>query len=268
MTKNTPDILVKILQTKQAEIAQRSAVKNIGILLNDIASASPVRPFVGSIRNSIESNKPAVIAEIKRASPSKGLIRKDFNPELIAQSYEAGGASCISVLTDQQYFQGSEDYLMAARKACSLPVIRKDFIIEPYQVYEARAINADCILLIVSALSDKKMSELYLLARELKMDVLIEVHDVEELDRALQLEPALIGINNRNLRTFETSLNTTLNLLDKIPSQHIVVTESGIHTKENIQLMLNNNVNAFLVGEVFMRADNPGNELNTLFFNH
>lgn len=267
MTTNTPDILVKILNTKHAEIAHRSAIKNIETLLEDIKSASPVRPFVGSIRKSIKNNKPAIIAEIKRASPSKGLIRKDFDPESIALSYENGGASCISVLTDQQYFQGSEDYLIAARKACSLPVIRKDFIIDPYQVYEARAINADCILLIVSALSDKKMQELYLLARELKMDVLIEVHDAEELDRALLLEPTLIGINNRNLRTFETSLNTTLNLLDRIPNQHIVVTESGIHTKENIQLMLDNNVNTFLVGEAFMRADNPGNQLSTLFFN-
>lgn len=267
MTTNTPDILIKILKTKQEEIAQRSASTDIQALKEAIASASPVRPFVDSIRNSIKNNKPAIIAEIKRASPSKGLIRENFNPEEIAQSYQAGGASCISVLTDQQYFQGSEDYLMAARNACSLPVIRKDFIIDPYQVYEARAINADCILLIVSALTDEKMLELYSLARELRMDVLIEVHDADELHRALQLKPALIGINNRNLRTFETSLDTTIDLLNQIPSEHIVVTESGIHTKENIQLMLDNNVNAFLVGEAFMRANNPGEELKSLFFN-
>jgi len=266
MKTNTPDILIKILQTKHQEIAERSKKKDIPALLDDIASASPVRPFVGSIQNSIANNKPAIIAEIKRASPSKGLIREDFDPVLIAQSYESGGASCISVLTDKQYFQGSEDYLMAARKACSLPVIRKDFIIDTYQVYEARAINADCILLIVSALSDKQMNELYSLARELNMDVLIEVHDAEELHRALQLKPTLIGINNRNLRTFETSLNTTIDLLNKIPDEHIIVTESGIHSKDNIRLMRDNNVNAFLVGEAFMRADNPGDELQSLFF--
>jgi len=266
MHTKTPDILVKILQTKQEEIAERSAKKDISALLDDIASASPVRPFVASIQNSIANNKPAIIAEIKRASPSKGLIREDFDPVFIAKSYEAGGASCISVLTDKQYFQGGENYLMAAREACSLPVIRKDFIIDPYQVYEARAINADCILLIVSALSDIQMSELYSLAKELNMDVLIEVHDAEELDRALQLKPALIGINNRNLRTFETSLNTTISLLHKIPDAHIVVTESGIHAKEDIQLMQNNSVNAFLVGEAFMRANNPGDELHKLFY--
>ena len=266
MTTKTPDILLKILQTKQTEIAERSAKKNIQSLLMDIESASPVRPFVGSIQNSIENNKPAIIAEIKRASPSKGVIREDFDPVFIAKSYEAGGASCISVLTDAQYFQGSENYLMAARNACSLPVIRKDFIIDPYQVYEARAINADCILLIVSALSDNQMSELYMLAKELGMDVLIEVHDANELERALTLKPTLIGINNRNLRTFETSLNTTLDLLDNISREHIVITESGIHTQDDIQLMRNNNVNGFLVGEAFMRADNPGKQLKTLFF--
>ncbi len=266
MKTNTPDILVKILKTKQKEIEERSKQKSINNLLKEIESASEVRPFVGSIQKSLANNKPAIIAEIKRASPSKGLIREDFNPEFIAKSYELGGASCISVLTDKDYFQGSEDYLMAARSACSLPVIRKDFIIDPYQIYEARAINADCILLIVSALSDEALHNLYSLARELKMDVLIEVHDKEELKRALKLKPSLIGINNRNLRTFKTSLNNTLDLLESTPNEHIVVTESGIHTRDDIALMRNNNVNAFLVGEAFMRADIPGDELKSLFF--
>lgn len=266
MATNTPDILVKILQTKQEEIQQRSAKKDISSLLVDIESASPVRPFVGSIKNSINNNNPAIIAEIKRASPSKGLIRENFDPAFIAKSYETAGASCISVLTDKQYFQGSEDYLMEARNACSLPVIRKDFIIDPYQVYEARAINADCILLIVSALSNKQLLDLYTLAKELLMDVLIEVHDADELERALALKPTLIGINNRNLRTFETSLNTTLELLDKISDEHIVITESGIHSHNDVQLMRDHHVNGFLVGEAFMRAANPGKKLEDLFF--
>ena len=266
MENNTPDILLKILATKHEEIKQRSAQKDIDALLEDIKQAEPVRPFVDSIKQSLANNKPAIIAEIKRASPSKGLIREDFKPELIAQSYEQAGASCISVLTDQQYFQGSEAYLMAARAACHLPVIRKDFIIEPYQVYEARAINADCILLIVAALSDEKLAELYHLAYDLGMDVLIEVHNENELARALALKPALIGINNRNLRTFETRLNTTIDLLKQIPKEHIVVTESGIHKKADVQLMQQHNVNSFLVGEAFMRADIPGDELRALFF--
>ncbi len=266
MENNTPDILLKILATKHEEIKQRSAQRGIDALLEDIKQAEPVRPFVDSIKQSLANNKPAIIAEIKRASPSKGLIREDFKPELIAQSYEQAGASCISVLTDQQYFQGGETYLMAARAACQLPVIRKDFIIEPYQVYEARAINADCILLIVAALNDEKLAELYHLAYDLGMDVLIEVHDENELARALALKPALIGINNRNLRTFETRLNTTIDLLKQIPKEHIVVTESGIHKKADVQLMQQHNVNSFLVGEAFMRADIPGDELRALFF--
>jgi indole-3-glycerol phosphate synthase len=235
-------------------------------LQKKIETRSPIRPFVEAIKNKISQKQAAVIAEIKRASPSKGLIRENFNPSEIAASYQQGGAACISVLTDEQYFQGSAQYLREARAACSVPIIRKDFIIDLYQVYEASAMDADCILLIVSALSDETMQALYKLAQQLNLDVLIEVHDQQELQRALRLNPALIGINNRNLRTFETSLQTTLDLLEQIPPQMIVVTESGIHQKSDIQLMRNHQVNAFLVGEAFMRANNPGEELNSLFF--
>jgi indole-3-glycerol phosphate synthase len=266
MNDNTPDILKRILQTKYEEIASRSAQCSIPKLQKKIETRSPIRPFVEAIKNKISQKKAAVIAEIKRASPSKGLIRENFNPSEIAASYQQGGAACISVLTDEQYFQGSEQYLREARAACNLPIIRKDFIIDLYQVYEASAMDADCILLIVSALSDEKMQELYKLAQQLNLDVLIEVHDQQELQRALRLNPALIGINNRNLRTFETSLQTTLNLLEQIPPQMIVVTESGIHQRSDIQLMQDHQVNAFLVGEAFMRANNPGKELNSLFF--
>ncbi len=266
MNDNTPDILKRILQTKYEEITARSAQCSIQQLQNKIETRSPIRPFVEAIKNKISQKQAAVIAEIKRASPSKGLIRENFNPSEIAASYQQGGAACISVLTDEQYFQGSEQYLREARAACSVPIIRKDFIIDLYQVYEASAMDADCILLIVSALSDDKMQVLYKLAQQLNLDVLIEVHDQQELQRALRLNPALIGINNRNLRTFETSLQTTLDLLEQIPPQMIVVTESGIHQKSDIQLMRNHQVNAFLVGEAFMRASNPGEELNSLFF--
>ena len=263
---DTPDILLKILATKEQEIKQRSSQKSINDLMQEAASALPIRPFVGALKDTIADRKPAIIAEIKKASPSKGVMREDFHPAEIAQSYEAGGASCLSVLTDKEYFQGSEDYLLAARDACSLPILRKDFTIDPYQVYEARAINADCILLIVSALKDSQMAELYSVATELGMDALIEVHDEQELERALKLDAPLVGINNRNLRTFDTDLNTTIRMLDQLSDKHLIVTESGIHTVEDIQLMRDNKVNTFLVGEAFMRADNPGNELKRLFF--
>ncbi|MEE9303066.1 MAG: indole-3-glycerol phosphate synthase TrpC [Thiotrichaceae bacterium] len=263
---NTPDILLKILATKRQEIAQRSAKKNLNTLIEEAKSAAPVRPFMGALQASAAAGKPAIIAEIKKASPSKGVMRENFIPEDIAQSYEQGGASCLSVLTDKDYFQGSEAYLQAARAACSLPVLRKDFTIDPYQVYEARAIAADCILLIVSALEDSQMAELYSLATELGMDALIEVHDEQELERALKINAPLIGINNRNLRTFETDLNTTIRMLDVIPSNRLIVTESGIHNLADVQLMRDHHVNTFLVGEAFMRADNPGNELQNLFF--
>ncbi|HIA09275.1 MAG TPA: indole-3-glycerol phosphate synthase TrpC, partial [Chromatiaceae bacterium] len=226
---------------------------------------SAPRGFVDALNDSIAAGKSGVIAEIKRASPSKGLLREDFNPAAIAASYQAGGASCVSVLTDRDFFQGSEDYLRQARAACDLPVIRKDFIVDPYQVYEARAIAADCILLIVSALEDEQMLALNTLAHELGMDVLVEVHDEAELERALRLNNRLIGVNNRNLRTFETSLDTTLRMLDQIPKECTVVTESGIHEATDVALMREHRVNAFLVGEAFMRAPDPGAKLAELF---
>ncbi len=263
---NTPDILKKIIHRKEQEIAERKQGKAIDVVMGETKTASPVRGFVDSMKQRIANNEPAVIAEIKKASPSKGVMRENFKPAEIAKSYQAGGASCLSVLTDIDFFQGSDDYLIQARNACDLPVIRKDFMVDPYQVYEARAMGADCILLIVAVLADDQMSALYLLARELGMDVLIEVHDEAELHRALPLGADLVGINNRNLRDFSTSLDTTLDLLAQIPDDRIVVTESGIHTVEHIQLMRDHHVNAFLVGEAFMRAEEPGKELNKLFF--
>jgi len=208
---------------------------------------------------------PAVIAEIKKASPSKGVIRENFDPVAIARSYEKGGATCLSVLTDVDFFQGADAYLQQAREACTLPVIRKDFIIDPYQVYEARTIGADCVLLIVAALSDAQLQELSQLAEQVGLDVLVEVHDEAELHRALKLNTPLIGINNRNLRTFDVSLQTTIDLLPLIPDDRIVVTESAIHTPQDVNFMRKHNVNAFLVGEAFMRADDPGVKLAELF---
>ncbi len=260
------DILEKILQTKQQEIATRSRSTPIAMLREQAANADSTRGFLSALQQKIANKEPAVIAEIKKASPSKGIICTDFQPAVIAESYEKGGAACLSVLTDADYFQGHEDYLQDARKACSLPVIRKDFIVDPYQVYEARAINADCILLIVAALSDEKLHGLYSLATELGMDVLIEVHDREELERTLPLNAPLIGINNRNLRTFETSLQTSIDLLPLIPENTLLVTESGIHTQNDVQRMRDHNINAFLVGEAFMRTEQPGNELHRLFY--
>ena len=262
---DTPDILKKIIQRKWQEIAERSKKISIDDLKKQAGTASPCRGFVDSMAVKIEAGKPAVIAEIKKASPSKGLLRKNFQPAEIAKSYAQGGAACVSVLTDQDFFQGSEEYLQQARQACNLPVIRKDFIIDPYQVYEARAINADCILLIVAVLERSKLNELAELAHELEMDVLIEVHDAQELEIALTIDVRLMGINNRNLRTFETRLETTIELLNQIPDDRIVVTESGIHTTEDVILMKNANVNAFLVGEAVMRADDPGQAITVLF---
>ena len=259
-----PDILVKILQRKHEEILERSKVNSLESLIEKAKDADAVRGFIKAIENKIANNKSAVIAEIKKASPSKGILRENFLPAEIAQSYEQGGAACLSVLTDVDYFQGSEAYLVAARAACALPVIRKDFIVDPYQVYEARAMSADCILLIVSALDDKNLNSLLALAHQLSMDVLVEVHDAVEMQRALKTDARLIGINNRNLRTFETSLDTTLDMLD-VPEDRILVTESGIHTVEDVELMRKNNVNAFLVGEAFMRAESPGEKLHALF---
>lgn len=261
----TPDILKKIINRKIEEINERKQSCDLPEIRIRAKQADTCRGFVEAIRNKIDAGQAGVIAEIKKASPSKGVIREDFHPAEIAASYEKAGAACLSVLTDADFFQGSEEYLQQARDACSLPVIRKDFIIDPYQVYEARAIGADCILLIVAALNDTQLEELSSLARELNMDVLVEVHDEEELQRALKLKLPLIGINNRNLRTFEVNLDTTLDLLKQIPGDRIVVTESAINSKEDVALMRENNVNVFLVGEAFMRADDPGKALAKLF---
>ena len=265
MANDTPDILKKILARKSDEIFERCQATNLRAMKEQADLASPVRGFVDNMRRKLEAGQSAVIAEIKKASPSKGVLREDFDPASIAASYEQGGAACLSVLTDADYFQGSEAYLKQARSACELPVLRKDFMIDSYQVYEARAMGADCILLIVAALTDSQMQDLAQLAQHLGMDVLIEVHDREEMERALQIPLPLIGINNRNLRTFETSLRTTIDMLDMIPEDRIVVTESGILSPDDVRLMREHHVNAFLVGEAFMRADNPGEALAQMF---
>lgn len=266
MNSDTPDILVKILERKREEINERSEKISIDELKQRCKSADAARGFIRSIENKIDNGQSAVIAEIKKASPSKGLLRENFEPAEIARSYASNGAACLSILTDKDYFQGHEEYLKQARAACDLPVIRKDFIIDPYQVYEARAIDADCILLIVAALDDETLQFLFDLARELTMDVLMEVHDELEMRRALKTGARLIGINNRNLRNFDTSLDTTLSMLGMVNENHILVTESGIHTKDDVRLMRDNGVDAFLVGEAFMRAESPGEKLAELFF--
>lgn len=268
MNNDTPDILIKILNRKREEIAERSASVSTAALKEQCLSADAVRGFIPSIENKIDNNLSAVIAEIKKASPSKGVLRENFNPAEIAKSYAEHGAACLSILTDKDYFQGHEDFLKQARAACDLPVIRKDFIIDPYQVYEARAIAADCILLIVAALDDQALHLLFNLAKELGMDVLMEVHDEQEMQRALKTEARLIGVNNRNLRTFDTDLNTTVSMLDMVNDHHILVTESGIHTIDDVKLMRENGVHSFLVGEAFMRAENPGEKLAELFFSN
>ena len=259
------DILNKILATKLQEVAAAKAQKPLAQLSEEAYAQPDPRDFVGNIVKKLDAGKAAVIAEIKKASPSKGIIRADFNPAQIAKSYEAGGAACLSVLTDVDYFQGSADYLKQARTACKLPVLRKDFMIDPYQIVEARAMGADCVLLIVAALELKQMQTLEEVAHDLGMAVLVEVHDGDELERALQLETPLIGINNRNLRTFDVTLQTTLDLLAKCPDDRLVVTESGIFTVEDVALMRGNNVHTFLVGEAFMRQPEPGIELAKVF---
>jgi len=259
------DILNKILATKAIEVAAAKA-KLSEVQVQALAKQqAPARDFIATIRAKIAAGNAAVIAEIKKASPSKGVIRADFKPAEIAKSYEAGGAACLSVLTDIEYFQGSAEFLKQARAACNLPVLRKDFMIDPYQVYEARAMGADCILLIAAALTLPKMQALESVAHSLGMAVLVEVHNGEELDLALQLETPLLGINNRNLRTFDVTLQTTLDLLARIPQGKIVVTESGIFTADDVKLMRENNVHTFLVGEAFMRQDDPGLELSKVF---
>ncbi|MDP2805607.1 MAG: indole-3-glycerol phosphate synthase TrpC [Gallionellaceae bacterium] len=259
------DILKKILAVKAQEVSAAKQIKSLTQLQAEIKQAPPVRDFVGAIRNKISAGKSAVIAEIKKASPSKGVIRADFHPAEIAASYAKHGAACLSVLTDEQFFQGCEAYLKQARAACELPVLRKDFMVDEYQIYQARAMGADAILLIAAALTLQQMQAFETLAHQLGMAVLVEVHDGDELDIALKLATPLIGINNRNLRTFEVSLQTTLGLLARIPQDRIVVTESGIFTLADVQLMREQQVNAFLVGEAFMRADEPGVELSQVF---
>lgn len=260
------DILSKILTTKRHEIDTNKKVIPLEQLKEFISTQdTKLRDFVGVLHSNVTANIAAIIAEIKKASPSKGVIRQDFDPISIAKNYEQAGATCLSVLTDEQYFQGSALYLQQVRASCSLPILRKDFIIDPYQIYESRFLPADCILLIVAALSDKQLHEYYFLAEELGMAVLIEVHDEHELKRALNLPAKLIGINNRNLHTFNTDLNTTLNLLDQIPKDRIVITESGIHSKDDVTLMQQHGVYGFLVGEALMRETDPGEKLKELF---
>jgi indole-3-glycerol phosphate synthase len=263
---DTPDILKKIVERKWQEVAERSRAVPRAQLESSLAALGRPRGFVAALERRMAQGDAAVIAEIKKASPSKGVLRADFRPAEIARSYADGGAACLSVLTDRDFFQGSEVYLQQAREACSLPVIRKDFIVDPYQVVEARAIGADCILLIAACLEDSQMQALNDLAHELGMDVLIEVHDGGELDRALATGNRLVGINNRNLRTFEVALSTTLDLLERIPGDRVVVTESGILAASDVATMRDHQVHAFLVGEAFMRAEDPGARLAELFF--
>ena len=259
------DILSSILARKVVELQERSARVSLRELASRCADLPVPRGFANALHAKIAQGQAAVIAEIKKASPSKGVIRADFHPADIARSYERGGAACLSVLTDVDFFQGSDAFLQEARAACALPVLRKDFVIDDYQVYEARVLGADCILLIVAALGDAALAELSGLALDLGMDVLVEVHDFDELERALQVPVPLVGINNRNLRTFEVSLDTTLSMRQAVPADRLLVTESGIVTAQDVTLMRGHQVNAFLVGETFMRAEDPGAELAKLF---
>jgi indole-3-glycerol phosphate synthase len=262
---DTPTILKKIIDRKWQEIAERKKTVSLADVKIRAAEQPVVRGFVKAIENKIAQGKAGVIAEIKKASPSKGVIRENFNPAEIAISYEKGGAACLSVLTDVDFFQGADTYLQQARAAVSLPVIRKDFLVDEYHIYEARALGADCVLLIVAALDKSKLTELNSLAHEIGLDVLVEVHDQQELEIALALPNKLIGINNRNLHTFDVTLDTTYNLLSKIGSDRIVVTESGILAPADVTAMRTKNVNAFLVGEAFMRAPEPGVALAGFF---
>jgi len=266
MSVSRPDILHRILARKQQEIEARQRSASLESLRQKAIDASPPRGFVAALKRRVGLGEAAVIAEIKKASPSKGVIRDDFDVVEIARSYAAGGASCLSVLTDRDFFQGHDDFMVAARAACELPVIRKDFIMASYQVVESRSLGADCILLIVAALDDETLVSLHEEAQTLGMDVLVEVHDRDELERALKLDLDLIGINNRDLRTFDTSLDTTIDLLGLVPGNCLVVTESGIHSRDDVALMREHDVHAFLVGEAFMRVADPGQGLKQLFF--
>jgi indole-3-glycerol phosphate synthase len=259
------DILEKIVAVKHAEVAAALNRKPLAVVRADAESRVLTRDFVGALRAKIAAGKPAVIAEVKKASPSKGVLRADFIPADIAQSYAEYGAACLSVLTDQQFFQGCVDFLKQARASCQLPVLRKDFMVDAYQIYESRAMGADAILLIAACLNDAQMKEFEQIARSLDMAVLVEVHDAAELERALALKTPLIGVNNRNLKTFEVSLDTTLTLMRDIPADRLLVCESGIHTRDDVLRMGAAGVNAFLVGEAFMRAEEPGEALAALF---
>ena len=266
MDHSRADILNRILARKSEEIAANKLAVSMDRIQQQLTTASTPRGFTRSLREKQASGLAAVIAELKKASPSKGVIREDYDPAQIARSYAKGGATCVSVLTDRDFFQGHDDHLLAARNACSLPVLRKEFIVDPYQVFEARGLGADCILLIVAALDDAALVELLAVSSELGMDTLVEVHDRSELERAMRLDLDMIGINNRNLHTFETHLSTTLELLDQIPEGCLVVTESGIHSSADVKLMRDHGVDCFLVGEALMRAPEPGRELRALFY--
>jgi indole-3-glycerol phosphate synthase len=259
------DILQRILAVKADELARAKSAKSLTIVRDEAKRAAPARDFAGALRAKVAAGRSAVIAEVKKASPSRGVLREQFDPSAIAASYERHGAACLSVLTDEQFFRGSLDHMKEARAACALPVLRKDFTIDPYQVFEARAAGADCILLIVAALEDSRMQELEVVAHEAGLAVLVEVHDAAELERALALRTPLIGVNNRNLRTFETRIETTLGLVDRVPGDRIVITESGILAREDVKRMRSGKVSCFLVGEAFMRAPDPGAELGRLF---
>ncbi len=265
MVQKTPDILKKIVSRKQEEIADSINRVSLERMIELSSSADSPRGFYNALHNKVLKRQSGVIAEIKKASPSKGILREDFDPVEIAQSYESGGASCLSILTDRDFFKGDPLYLIKARAAVTIPVIRKDFIIHPYQVYESRAIGADCILLIASCLDDDELKDLSDIATSLGMDTLVEVHDHEELNRALKLDLPLLGINNRNLRNFEVTLQTTIDLLSKISDDKLVITESGIKTRQDVELMHQNNVFGFLIGEAFMRDRNPGQKLKEFF---
>ncbi|MDD4914803.1 MAG: indole-3-glycerol phosphate synthase TrpC [Methylococcales bacterium] len=262
---DTPDILKTILARKAEEVARRKSNLPLEALRELQGAASSPRGFYHTLRSKADARKPAIIAEIKKASPSQGVIREDFKPVEIALDYAMNGASCLSVLTDKEFFQGSEAYLQMVRERCPLPVIRKDFMIDPYQIHESRALGADCVLLIAAALDDGLMKELADTASGLGMDVLLEVHDAAELERALKLDTRLIGVNNRDLRTFQVSLQTTLALKDSVPADRLVVTESGIHSLDDVRLMMENGIYTFLVGEAFMRAEHPGQKMRELF---
>ncbi len=266
MSNDPPDILRRIIERKLEEVEQRRTNKPVAELQASLTELDSTRGFVRALQARLERHQPAVIAEIKKASPSKGVIREHFDPPAIADSYQQGGAACLSVLTDMDFFQGADDYLRQARAACELPVIRKDFTIDEYQIFEARALGADCVLLIVAVLEQGRLRALYQLAHELGMDALVEVHNEQEMSRALELELPMVGINNRDLRSFDTSLQTTIDMLRMVPADCFVVTESGIHNRQDVQLMQRHGVNAFLVGEAFMRAEDPGQALANLFF--